>query len=308
MVVSPFKWKGLRKVSSREAGLTRALFEFLPLTDARGQIDVAIRKTFMKHLGQEVLYFLDAVGEDKFGTFLDKLSDPSIIVVIGLKPIEKKAFIHIDHDLAYLIIDRLLGGSGSISSEKRPLTETEQGVLQYLIMQLMAEVHKLCGASPRVHFRFEKFAFTSKEIVNLASPEDILSVITFKFSCFDSSGFVRLIFPDAFTEAAFLDEGAHFDIKRRPDEAKYFLKQVERYGFIKTSLWAEGGRTTLSPVEIRDLEPGDVILLEESDLILKGKAVGGDAILRVGRGESGGIRSRIKKSGKKLVVEVKGGV
>lgn len=305
MAIRSFKWEGLKKVSARELALTDALFEFLPATGIREHVALAVRKTLIGHLGQDVKYFLDSVSEASFADFSKDLSEPAVIIVFGMKPVEQKGFIHIDGHLARVIIDRLLGGRGESVGEVSELTETEQGVLQYLIMQLMAEVYKLCGSSPRVHFRFERFAFHGKDLVNFVSPKDTMAVLNWRVSCFGKSGFVRLVFPDPFVSQAFLSPEV-IDAKKMPAEMAHFKRQLERFGFIKTTIWAEGGRVTLSGEEIDDLEPGDVLLLDETLASMQDDELTGEVLIRAGQGEKSSVRAKIKRSIKKLELEIEG--
>ena len=67
------------------------------------------------------------------------LPECPVLVVLGLAPIGKKAVVHIDSHIASLVIGKLLGGGESAPEELKPLTETEQGVLQYLIIASLME-------------------------------------------------------------------------------------------------------------------------------------------------------------------------
>ena len=95
METKPFHFTKLKKYSRKELEITRALIEFLPKTKVREQFHVAIRKMLIKHMGQDVSYFVDAVDMMKFDEFSRALPEVPILVVIGVPPLKEKIIIQI---------------------------------------------------------------------------------------------------------------------------------------------------------------------------------------------------------------------
>jgi flagellar motor switch protein FliM len=207
-----------------------------------------------------------------------------------MSPLDSKVLVHIDHVIAHHIIDRLLGGSGDISPEVRLLTEAEIGVLQYLIMQLLMRLHAVCGHDERIHFRFEQVLQRSENLVPLVPSKGDGVVITVRLGFADHVGFVRLLFPNPFISEAMVEP---LRLPETAGERRYWKTRMEAFGNIKASVWAEAGVVTIHPDELRNLEVGDVVLLDESDVRLKNKAVEGDLKLRVGDGQHGWARARV---------------
>lgn len=297
MMTKPFKLDNIKKVTRHETDLIRALYEFLPATDVRDRIHVAIRKVLIKHLGQDLRYYLSAAEKKGFNEFTATLPESPVIMVLGLAPIAKKAFVHFDNNIANLVINKLLGGGEGSSGELKSLTETEQGVLQYLIMQVLSQIHALAGAESRVHFRFEKFLFDAKEISKYSKAQENVYILHMEVGMLNQSGFVRIVFPYPFLEELLsLPSGAG----DTAEERTYFGRQLARWGFISTSAWAEAGNSFLSPAEIKDLEGGDVVLFDETALKLTGKGMEGSMLIHFGTGESG-ISSQLVGSDAKAV-------
>lgn len=281
--MKPFKLDKIAKVSRHEIDLVNSLYDFLPATEARDKIHVAIRKALVKHLGHDIRYFLSAVQEMSYNDFIYQLPAVPVLGVIGLTPAKKKALIHIDSNIAHLVIGKLIGGDASIVRDARPLTETEQGVLQYIIMEVMAQIYIVCGSEPRFHFRFDKFAFDPSAISGYAGGKEGVSVMNIEVSVLNQSGFLRLVFPHAFLEEI---SGMRVSTDRSKSEKEHFKQQFADWSSIRTSVWAEAGTTTLSPAEIKGLESGDIILFDDSTITLDGRKVGGLAKIHFGTGES----------------------
>lgn len=138
----------------------------------------------------------------------------------------------------------------------------------------------------RVHFRFDKFVTHADELTRMADADASVAVAGFRATLGRHAGFVRLVFTEPFLEQALL--GVSAPGETRPAESSHARAELARYAYVHVSLWAEAGRTTLGVEDLRQLEQGDVILLEQGDLGLSGGGEG-RAIVRLGSGLSGGI-------------------
>ena len=296
MAVQPFKWN-LKTVSEKGVAAVNALYSFLPSTAVRDTLSLEMRKVFMQHLGNDSIFVVEAVDVIPCRQWLAALPDPSIVISIGLTPLSSKILIHVDHVIAHHMIDRLLAGDGDVSPEKRVITDAESGVLQYLCMQLLMQLHTVCGRDERVHFRFEQILQRTENIVKLVPARDDGVVMTIKLGFGDHLGFVRVLFPDPFISKAMLEP---LSVAQGSAEQAHLLSRLQVFGDIKASVWAEAGVVTVHPEELQQLEVGDVILLDESDIRLKGGKPEGKVKLRVGTGQHGGVRAQIKADSEEL--------
>jgi flagellar motor switch protein FliM len=214
-----------------------------------------------------------------------------------MEPLNKKAICDIDPIFAAMIVEYMLGGEPSAQMRMDKQSDTELGVIQYLILQVLSNVHKTSGKNPRVYFRFDRFA-TDGGILDIARPKDKVAILVFRASIGEYAGFMRLVLPDPFVETFFLN-AASPEVKA-PEEVQYQLDQMSKFGFVDTSLWAEGGRTTLSPSELSGIEEGDIVVFERGGLKLSEKGPYGRVRLRVGSGEAGGFEAELNTEGKEV--------
>lgn len=290
MDIKPFRLK-LAKVSEKDQRALNALFSFLPLTGMRDAFIGAIQETISSHLNIETSFGLDVVTEGSFKSFFDKMPDPVLIAVLGAAPAQGKILLEFDSGLAGFFIERLLGGGAETFPTPKPLSEIEQGVLQYLILQLLAHVYRLCGEDSRVHFRFEKFIFNPEDLRNIIGFEDTVFGLGVRMNIGNNVGYVRLIFPSPLVTQLYLNVQAKGEARKAENE--YLWGKLTEYGHVKLPLWAEGGRVTITTGDMKNLESGDVILLEDTKLQLNEKGLGGSVILRAGDGNHGGFVSEL---------------
>jgi flagellar motor switch protein FliM len=299
MAVKPFNFGGLKKVSEASIQLIDLALEMLPETEARDKLGTEIRKIFLKHFGEKSFYYLDSVVSDSYGSIVASLPDNPIIAVLNLEPKEAKAIFTIDNNLVFLLIDRLLGGTGEPSVEKRPLSETEQGVLQYFIMQILASIWRSFGESARLHYRFERFIFDPRDAAPIINAKETAVSFVFKAGIGELSGFVKITF-----SVSFLNKIASTSSESVSERA-HFLERLDRFGFLRTSVWAECGKATISSSDLIALENGDVIVFDETGLTEAKPA--GSVDLKVGGGESGSLRADVSSTGKVIKCTIVGG-
>jgi flagellar motor switch protein FliM len=304
MAIKPYHFK-LKKVSERRQNLLKALYSYLPATGVRERFDRGIRDAISRHVGDKCRFRLEAVHEDTYSQFIDKLPEPSLLVVFGMAPLAGKAILEIDFTLAMMLVERMLGGESGSVPDVRELSDTEQGVLQYLILQVLEGVHTSCGKDERVLFRFERFAFHAHEVEELVSGNEGMVTLVYRLNIGRRSGFIRLSLPDPFVEEAFLNVEAPNEI--RSEERGYMTRNLRRFRSISFPLWAEAGRVSLTGSEIAQLEEGDIIIFDQSSVSLVDGKPSGQTLLRVGDGRNGGFDAELfgdQKSSKLKILGV----
>ena len=307
MAIAPFHFK-LKKISGSEQRVLSALFDFLPKTGMREKFHDAVIEALSKHLGIDTDYRLETVNQGHFNSFVERLPDSALILVLGMAPREGRIVIEIDDQLAALFVEKLLGGQGESFPTPKPLSDTEQGVLQYLILQVLSHIYRLCGNDSRLHFRFEKFLLSPKGLKGTVSADEDVLEMAVRVSCGKLDGFVRLYFPSPLIQQQYLNIESKGEV--REAERAYLLKHLTEFGFINVPLWAEAGSTTVSADDLKNLEAGDVILLDSTELVLTNTGPAGRVTLRTGEGRHGGFISEMEASPRKIkcrIVDVRKG-
>jgi flagellar motor switch protein FliM len=291
MTVKPFHLK-LAKVSSQQQELLRAVMSFLPKTVTTEAVCDGLMGVLNERIGSDVSFELDAVAEMTHGAFCKTLPRAPIVTSLTCVPVDKKAYLHVDGVVAHVSIERMLGGEHGGESAMRSLTDTEQGVLQYLILMLLERLQHVAGSTAPVHFRFDRFMFNPSDVEDIAEVDVPVTVLTYRIAVGERAGFLRIVLPNPIVEAVFLE--APEAIERSADETARERQRLGRFSDIVTTMWVEAGRTTLTPDELVNIERDDVVLFDESDIILgEGGKIGGRVRVRVGSGSHGGFLSEI---------------
>lgn len=290
----PFDFSSLPKVSRQEAELLASLQGYLPRIGFTGGLAARIKSTLRQHLGPSFSFEVESVKTVSVGATLSQLPSSGLYLVIGLVPVEPKAVCEVDLVMAHRMIDQLLGGSGEPMTMLRPLSDIEQGVFSYLVLKVLLTIYEQCGKSARVHFRLEGIKGSPQELIGAAiRPNDKAVALTGRLTLEDQSGYLKLLLPSPFVQKGLLEPLGGAPV----GDAEETAGRLEGFGFLETDLWAEVGKSTVKVSDLRRLDPGDVLLLDESTVRLKkGQPISGHATLRLGRGTHGSFRGKIVNS------------
>lgn len=303
MAINTYHFK-LKKFSSRDQSILAAIYEFLPATGMREKFGAAVCKTVEEYVGEEFSIVLEMVDRTKFAALVEGFREYSIVSIVGMQPFSNKILLEIDPVIAMGAVERMLGGEIRTSFEVRKPSDTEQGVLQYILLEILAKIRSVSKEDARIHLRFENFAFRARDLARVAPGETDAAVLVYRAKLGSCTGFIRLVIPDLFVEEALLGVKS-LGIKSR-EECDFEKKQLARLSHVKTELIAEAGRTHLLKDDLKQLEEGDIVLFEQADAKLAHRPLKGSVILRIGNGLHGGLDAKVNEDGDNLKCTVTG--
>lgn len=281
MNIKPFPFELIPKVSSQEASLIEALDLFTPSKQLIPWIDKVIAHEIRSSFSCQQ----EQARPVEMAAFLRSSPSKGVYFILGMEPVPQKAVLELDPFLARLMIDRLLGGSATLSAADltEPLSEVDEGVLSYLMLKVLAGIFEQSGKSSRVHYRLDDIQSSPEKILQSISPHDRGILISFRVTVGEKAGYARFVLPDPLIQKAICD----------PTQKKNPMKSFSRVESFQTEVWAEVGRSLLREKDLQELEPGDVVLLQETMAHVETGKIEGTLPIRVGYGKHGMIRGRI---------------
>lgn len=282
MTQRPLQWE-LPQCSREAYAHHEFIRHFFPTMTMRQAAVAVIHTLLAKHFGKEVRLFFEDLTTMPYGEFVRHVGESALVGVIGMPPVATRLLIQLDHELAGGVVDRLLGGNGSRSTEPIPFSETEEGVFQYLVMQGCADLHAACGLEAPFHFRFERFLRRLTVVEEQHPAREPVVVATWRLGIEQQMGIVRLVIPHRFAREAALRAQPH------STGAGPAYEQAGRFSDAPVELWVEAGRSELSPAELSSIEVGDVVVLDQTEIHLQRGKLAGRVRLRAGLGLHGGV-------------------
>jgi flagellar motor switch protein FliM len=202
---------------------------------------------------------LTTVEQRTYAEFVSKLADPTAFYALAVPPFAELGALEIHPNVAFAVIDRMLGGGGQGLALPRALTEIEQHVVDSVVKVLLEGLTETW--KPVVELAFGiRGRETRPQLLKVAAPNEVIIMLTFEVRLNDTRGTIHLCLPEALVEATSSQVAQAWQRHRREltlDERGWLTRSLER---VPVALVPEIV-TTLPAADIAALAVGDVIEL-----------------------------------------------
>lgn len=287
MVIHPYNFSRLESVSLAECRLKETLKNFIPEGEARLKLLLSVEKVLQQSIrGGCTLHTKEYRVED-YNTWRGRIGGEGIYSMFSTLPTGAKMLLIWDSVLALSLIDRMLGGELTEIPAARELSEIENGVLSFLLMQIARTFHTFQQDEGRrsthlepvsesfAPIRFEK-VFSDQETLeaSLLGVKHVV-VVDVKVAIPELIGQVQLVLPDLFIEEVLAPRVSAMKTELSCEERQ---ERLNLLGDLLFPMRASIGEAFLSAGEMVDLQPGDIILLDQPHCQLTGGKIEGDVV------------------------------
>jgi type III secretion system YscQ/HrcQ family protein len=283
----PFRFTRLEKLSRSHALLTDKLEWLVPSSSATGQANAKVLGRLRELFEVPAELMVDCVHVVSPKELRRYVAEPTFLATLAPLPHKTRGLVEVELGLAHTAIDILLGGAGE-NVALRPLTDIEEGVMSYVVLELLRALSPhLDPGLPRL--RLESTVRGMDAAMALVADERQVVVVQYKCVLGTHSGFVRLLIPA--TVLGLASPGAQ-TADARDRRARLLTRHAGRLRGVKTWLRAEIGRAEIVSSDLAGLQTGDVVLADElSTRCDQGQP--GTAQLRVGLGRAGYMEAEV---------------
>ncbi len=295
-----FRFEGLEKVSRAQTLLFPRLEWLLPGLDTPGKVTADLRARLKQLFDEEVQLSLDSVHVVSTRSLRKYLVDPTMISVLAPFPHKSRALLEVGLGLAHAAIDVLLGGAGETVA-LRPLTEIEEGVMGYVLLEgLKSLAPHLTQGLPRL--KLEGICRGADDALALLAAESQVAVVELQCTLGAHSGHLRLFVPaSVLASVQPVLEGA----ARRAERVKRLSSHLSRLSSVRTAMRVEIGRAEISSTDLASLRDRDVLLVEQL-WARPDRGEGGTAQLRLGLGRFGHVAAALVLDGGSYKAKITG--
>ncbi len=232
----------------------------------------SIHEVFSRNFGAALSAYLRTIVDFRvvsveqltYAEFIFSLPNPTCFVVVEAPPLEGQMCLELSPLIIYPIVDRLLGGTGSrVYIPPRAMSSIEwvlaRGVVEQALEYLSEVWHNLVEA------RFRIVATESNpHLVHIVAPTEVVVLITFEIKLGQNAGTMTLCIPFNTVESVLshVTSQAWFYKAKPPTERQIW--RLER-NLLRTAvnLVAYLGQTTIRLSQLKNLQPGDVLVLNK---------------------------------------------
>jgi flagellar motor switch protein FliM len=205
---------------------------------------------------------LQSVEELTFGEFLTALPSPCASFIVDEKgPAGHQGIVDFGQELAFFLVDRLLGGTAQPALFERSLTPTERLLVRIAAERVTWQLSDSWKDYVEMDLRISGFE-SIPEMLLIANREDPVLVATLTVSTGDMSSPLTLCLPIAALEKFFISTGSRKApvAKGNPEEREEERKYVE--GTLRSAripVQARFNNISLTLKELAALKPGSVL-------------------------------------------------
>lgn len=205
-----------------------------------------------------------------FSEFSNALANPVVLGIVTFEPLQGNIIVELTANLAFAIIDRMLGGQGNPLEKSRDFSEIEMIIIEKIMVvciQLMRDPWKnVMEFSPMLD-RIE----TNPQFAQIISPSDMIAIVTLNIKIGEVEGFMNVCLP-YFTLESVMDKlntkyWYSTIVDSKDEEFEEYIEAMLQH--VDVPVKAVLGRSAISVNDFIHLQAGDIIRLDskvDSDL------------------------------------------
>lgn len=205
-----------------------------------------------------------------FSEFSNALANPVVLGIVTFDPLPGNIIVELTANLAFAIIDRMLGGQGTPLEKNRDFSEIEMIIVEKIIViciQLMRDPWKNVVEITPMLDRIE----TNPQFAQIISPSDMIAIVTLSIKVGDVEGFMNICLP-YFTLENVMDKlntkyWYSTIVDNKDEDFEEYIEAMLQH--VDVPVKAVLGNSAISVNDFIHLQVGDIIRLDtkvDSDL------------------------------------------
>jgi flagellar motor switch protein FliM len=199
-----------------------------------------------------------------YDEFIRSIPKMTILNIFEAEPLEGRMVLEVHPNVAFAMVDRLLGGAGTSPTKINALTEIETIVMERIFSRAFDSLQEAWKSVVELTPRLEALE-TNPQFMQIVSPNETIALISLSTKIGDTTGMINLCIPHVVIEPIMPRlSGHHWFVsqkKTRASEEEQVLQS--RLSKAKLPLIAELGTSQITVREFLNLMPGDVITLHK---------------------------------------------
>ncbi len=234
--------------------------------------------------------------------FIRSVPKMTILNVFEVPPLDGRILMEVNPNIAYTMLDRVLGGRGASFNKVESLTEIETKIMSNLFERAFENLKEAWSTIADINTELSEFE-VNPQFLQMVSPNDTVVVISLNIAIGEVSGMINICIPHVVLEPIIPKLSVHYWMHtskktREPNESKMLEQRV---------------RTAELPLVVQlgtaDISIQDFLNLSEGDVIELGQPIDRPVVISVGDvpkflGQAGKVN---KKIGIQILENLKGG-
>jgi len=196
-----------------------------------------------------------------YSEFLQRVPEINYVVSANLQALDAVAALVLDLQLAFPLIDLLLGGPGKPMAEVREVTEVEEEILKGVVQIICRELQDIWQPAVATEIRFEERQ-RQTQIVRLMPPNERVLALSYEIRMSEAGGMLMTAFPAVATTAlnhSLAQQGSYRKHRAASAVASNLREKLQKCSF-PVELILPGG--AVRSRQLLGLERGSILSLQ----------------------------------------------
>lgn len=200
-----------------------------------------------------------------YDEFIRSIPKMTILNVFEAEPLEGRMVLEVHPNVAFAMLDRLLGGAGTSPTKINALTEIETIVMERIFSRAFESLQEAWKTVVDLSPRLEALE-TNPQFMQIVSPNETIALISLSTKIGDTTGMINLCIPHVVIEPIMPRLSVHhwFVSQKKTSAPEEMMALQSRLHKAKLPVIAELGSSQISVREFLSLNAGDVITLNRS--------------------------------------------
>lgn len=205
-----------------------------------------------------------SVDQIPYEEFIRSVPEVTVLNVYSVAPLEGNIIVEINPNIAYGLIDRILGGKGSGVNNVDHFTEIETLLLTQLLEKTVGSLEEAWSSIIEIDAILEEFE-VNPQFLQMVAPNETVVVVTLNATIGETTGMINICIPHIVLEPiipklSFRHQMQSTKTKSDPASYEKISDNLERATIEAKAML---GHTTIDIEQLLNLKNGDIITLNQ---------------------------------------------
>lgn len=205
-----------------------------------------------------------SVDQVPYEEFIRSIPEMTILNVYSMEPLEGNLLIEVNPNIAFSMMDRMLGGKGSSTGHVDNLTEIETLIISQLFEKAVPSLHEAWATLIDIDPVLEEFEI-NPQFLQMVSPNETVVVVSFNTQIGDVSGMINICIPHIVLEPIIPKLSVHYWMQTgsKDRDPKTYNQLSSHLEEVEVEAKALLGETSITMNQLLNLKEDDIISLQQ---------------------------------------------
>ncbi|WP_010649294.1 flagellar motor switch protein FliM [Oceanobacillus massiliensis] len=219
---------------------------------------------FSSQLRSYVNITVTSVDQVPYEEFIRSIPKMTVLNVYSVAPLDGNLIMEVNPNIAYALLDRILGGKGNTINKSDGLTEIEQLLLSQIFEKAVGTLQEAWSSIIEVTPVLEEFE-ENPQFMQRVSPNETVVVVSMTTAIGETTGMINICIPHIILEPIIPKLSASYWMQSRKTnrDSDAFMKLSKNLKQAEVEVRTVLGETTISINEFLKFDKNDVIALDQ---------------------------------------------